>query len=309
MRRCLLLNPLLALLGLGTPTLAADACTIVVTARAGDTCATISNAAGITVSQFLRANPGITTCGSLVIGTRYCVDPNFAVTTSSAVRPTTGSGSGGGTGGGTGRLEASKDGQCGNGVTCAGSAFGDCCSEHGWCGSSADHCGSKCQVAFGRCGGGGGSQPVSNVVSSTTGAGNGGGNVAATTTVYVTTTRLVTIAGAGTATQIVRQTVPVTVTVLESGNNGGVATATSTAMVTQTQHSLIFITSTVTTIRTITITDAKQCRTMNITTLPRATGVVKPKEVEGPVPLQPGVVAGCEYRANCMNGENDADGI
>ncbi|KAL1837393.1 hypothetical protein VTJ49DRAFT_3933 [Mycothermus thermophilus] len=47
--------------------------------------------------------------------------------------------------------DVSSDGQCGsvNGKTCAGSAFGNCCSAGGWCGSSADHCGAGCQAAFG----------------------------------------------------------------------------------------------------------------------------------------------------------------
>jgi hypothetical protein len=45
----------------------------------------------------------------------------------------------------------SRDGSCGPGLTCQGSAFGDCCSSHGWCGSTSDYCGSGCQVGFGVC--------------------------------------------------------------------------------------------------------------------------------------------------------------
>lgn len=59
--------------------------------------------------------------------------------------------SGGSTGGGGGTTNpppttgnVSKDGKCGaaNGNTiCQGSGFGNCCSQYGWCGSTADHCG------------------------------------------------------------------------------------------------------------------------------------------------------------------------
>ncbi|KAI6367535.1 hypothetical protein MCOR25_004899 [Pyricularia grisea] len=47
----------------------------------------------------------------------------------------------------------SKDGTCGGagGMTCAGSAFGNCCSSSGWCGSTADYCGTGCNSAFGTC--------------------------------------------------------------------------------------------------------------------------------------------------------------
>jgi len=49
-------------------------------------------------------------------------------------------------------LEVSRDGTCGNGVTCAGSRWGECCSGHGYCGSSDDYCGVGCDIAFGTCG-------------------------------------------------------------------------------------------------------------------------------------------------------------
>lgn len=54
--------------------------------------------------------------------------------------------------GGSG-LPVSTDGQCGdgNGRSCAGSLFGDCCSEYGWCGGSSAHCGAGCQAGFGTC--------------------------------------------------------------------------------------------------------------------------------------------------------------
>lgn len=48
-------------------------------------------------------------------------------------------------------LKVSTNGKCGNGVTCLGSRFGSCCSEHGYCGSSKDYCKGGCQKAFGSC--------------------------------------------------------------------------------------------------------------------------------------------------------------
>ncbi|KAK3357418.1 hypothetical protein B0T25DRAFT_449731 [Lasiosphaeria hispida] len=60
--------------------------------------------------------------------------------TTISVRPT-------GTGG------ASKDGTCGNGVTCAGTRFGACCSIFGYCGTGDDYClvENGCQTSFGSC--------------------------------------------------------------------------------------------------------------------------------------------------------------
>lgn len=70
----------------------------------------------------------------------------------STTPPTSG---GGGSGSGT---AVSTDGSCGSGKgTCAGSTFGNCCSQYGWCGSSTDHCSAGCNSAFGTCTGTGGS--------------------------------------------------------------------------------------------------------------------------------------------------------
>jgi len=47
----------------------------------------------------------------------------------------------------------STDATCGgtNGFTCQGSAFGNCCSGSGWCGSDTAYCGPGCQKGFGTC--------------------------------------------------------------------------------------------------------------------------------------------------------------
>lgn len=47
----------------------------------------------------------------------------------------------------------SERGTCGAdaGVSCQGSAFGECCSRYGNCGNSAEFCGAGCQSAYGLC--------------------------------------------------------------------------------------------------------------------------------------------------------------
>jgi hypothetical protein len=50
----------------------------------------------------------------------------------------------------------STDGTCGannGGATCTGSAFGFCCSSHGYCGNGFDYCDANCQSQFGECSG------------------------------------------------------------------------------------------------------------------------------------------------------------
>ncbi|KAI2466010.1 glycoside hydrolase family 18 protein [Annulohypoxylon bovei var. microspora] len=50
-------------------------------------------------------------------------------------------------------LSATSDGTCGTGTefTCAGFTDGACCSQYGYCGSTAAHCGLGCQASFGTC--------------------------------------------------------------------------------------------------------------------------------------------------------------
>ncbi|KAJ2980481.1 hypothetical protein NUW58_g6933 [Xylaria curta] len=49
----------------------------------------------------------------------------------------------------TNTLQVSIEGNCGNGYTCDGSEFGNCCSQYGFCGSNDDYCLAGCQPAFG----------------------------------------------------------------------------------------------------------------------------------------------------------------
>lgn len=49
----------------------------------------------------------------------------------------------------TSNLTASTDGSCGGTVTCAGTTWGTCCSQYGYCGNTDAHCGTGCQSDFG----------------------------------------------------------------------------------------------------------------------------------------------------------------
>lgn len=96
-----------------------------------------------------------------------------------------GSCSSGGGGGGSQPapvLKASSDGTCGGstGSTCAGTPFGTCCSQYGYCGSTDAHCTGGCQSGFGSCSsGGGGSQPPPPALN-TSPDGTCGGNTGST---------------------------------------------------------------------------------------------------------------------------------
>lgn len=46
-------------------------------------------------------------------------------------------------------LTASTDGACGGTITCAGTTWGACCSQYGYCGNTDAHCGTGCQPDFG----------------------------------------------------------------------------------------------------------------------------------------------------------------
>jgi hypothetical protein len=75
----------------------------------------------------------------------------------------------------------STDGSCAGtgGKTCAGSVFGNCCSQYGWCGSSGDHCGTGCNSSFGTCSGG--SAPAKPVSTDGTCGSQGGKTCAGST--------------------------------------------------------------------------------------------------------------------------------
>ncbi|KAM7207843.1 hypothetical protein V8F20_001885, partial [Naviculisporaceae sp. PSN 640] len=181
------LLPFVAVFWIGSD--AADTCGRTITAKAGDSCLSLATAASITVAQFIRINPGIPACDNLGTGTRYCIDPTYvpssSTSTSTSTRPTPSSAL---------PLEVSKDGSCGNGFTCQGSEFGDCCSEHGWCGGTSDHCGPKCQAQFGLCASSGtGSSSSSPTPTSTGRPGGGATTVTETETKTVTNIRTVSV--------------------------------------------------------------------------------------------------------------------
>ena len=48
-------------------------------------------------------------------------------------------------------LTTTVNATCGGTLTCIGSVFGDCCSQHNFCGSTDAYCGAGCLPAFGTC--------------------------------------------------------------------------------------------------------------------------------------------------------------
>ncbi|CAK7218110.1 hypothetical protein SCUCBS95973_003378 [Sporothrix curviconia] len=126
--------------------------TLTVIAQDGDTCASLATTWGTTVTAFVQNNPGISSCAKLTVGASYCIDKDVHGG-SGGTKP--GGGSPASTSGAPSSSppanKVSLDGTCGSGYTCVGSKFGTCCSAHGWCGSTADHCGAGCQAAFGDC--------------------------------------------------------------------------------------------------------------------------------------------------------------
>lgn len=48
-----------------------------------------------------------------------------------------------------------QGGACGAAAGGASCTNGQCCSQHGFCGDTSDHCGTGCQASYGACSGGG----------------------------------------------------------------------------------------------------------------------------------------------------------
>lgn len=91
----------------------------------------------------------------------------------------------------------SPDGTCGGakGYTCPGSA--KCCSQWGWCGSTAEYCGTGCQPGFGTCGSG----SVTTTTARTTTTSTTARTTSSTTSRPGTTTTLSTTLTTRTSTQ------------------------------------------------------------------------------------------------------------
>ncbi|KAK0737018.1 hypothetical protein B0T21DRAFT_364242 [Apiosordaria backusii] len=124
------------------------------------------------------------------------------------------------------RTGASTDGTCGNGITCAGTRWGACCSAFGFCGVGEDYCsvGNGCQAAWGRCDGDG--TPV--VSSSTTLRSSASSTRTSISTRYVITS---------TSTSTSTSTTPRSTTSRTSISTRYVITSTTTSTSTSTRRS------------------------------------------------------------------------
>ncbi|KAJ9667504.1 hypothetical protein H2201_002373 [Coniosporium apollinis] len=118
--------------------------------NAGYRAVTVGECLGDPVANWYRSSSG-----SVISSASSSVGPTSSATSSAPAASAT---------------KASTDGTCGGttGQTCLGAAFGNCCSQYGWCGATADHCGTGCQAGFGNCGSNGASSsaaPTSTVAS------------------------------------------------------------------------------------------------------------------------------------------------
>ncbi|KAL1880755.1 hypothetical protein Daus18300_001369 [Diaporthe australafricana] len=145
--------------GVATPTPTQDGmvagCTAFYLVASGDGCWGVANDHGISLDDFYAWNPAVgTDCGALWPTYYVCVgvgsSPGTTTTTASAT-PTSSSTTT--SAAATPTSKVSTDGTCAGaaGLTCAGSAFGDCCSSDGFCGSTTAYCGAVCQTSFGTC--------------------------------------------------------------------------------------------------------------------------------------------------------------
>ncbi|AEO66281.1 carbohydrate-binding module family 18 protein [Thermothielavioides terrestris NRRL 8126] len=258
------------LLALGFSQQVAAACTRTITARPGDTCASLAAEAGITVTDFLRSNPSVTSCSQLVAGGTYCVQG----TADSAPTPSSTSSSSSPASSPTG-LGVSTDGSCGNGITCAGSSFGPCCSPHGYCGSTDDYCGTGCQPEFGSCGSGVGATTPAVTVT-----------VTVTDTTITAVTRTSLVYQTSTLTDIITRT-KTTTAATATVTLTTIKTSTSTRTVDLTSFSINTITSIVTSTRVVT---SNGCGTPT-TPITTTTTQVQPGN---PSPTLPGTPRNCK---------------
>lgn len=115
----------------------AASCPVPVLAIDGDSCRTLADANGLTIYQFARSNPGLTSC-SLKSGQTYCIDPSIHNLLADGMTEWT----------------ETPDGSCaGSGAhSCVGSGWGDCCAASGWCGGTEEYCGAGCNPDYGLCG-------------------------------------------------------------------------------------------------------------------------------------------------------------
>ncbi|KAK1764471.1 hypothetical protein QBC33DRAFT_595257 [Phialemonium atrogriseum] len=240
-----LITAILGVLACGAGTalggqLSARACAGTVKAKNGDTCASLARDHGITVSQFLLDNPAVSSCDLLVIGQEYCIAEDAggppAVSTGSSSRPTSTASSPSPT------PKVSEDGSCGNGVTCAGSEFGTCCSEHGYCGDGDNYCLAGCQQAFGKCDNPGGGAPGGTTAPPATQPAGPTATTTVTKTSLVTSTKTSTTIATSIVTSLVIKTT--TSTAVIGAPATSTATVTATVTSTKTATSIVIGTAT-----------------------------------------------------------------
>ncbi|KAG9241455.1 bacteriodes thetaiotaomicron symbiotic chitinase [Calycina marina] len=112
---------------------------------------TMDTAAGVHISINGRCGNGFTCAGS-AFG-KCCSPAGYCGSSSLYCSPINGCQSSYGLCIEAEAVIVSKDGHCGDGITCQNSAYGNCCSQYGWCGTTAAHCAGDngCQPQYGAC--------------------------------------------------------------------------------------------------------------------------------------------------------------
>ncbi|OAA61790.1 chitin binding protein [Niveomyces insectorum RCEF 264] len=134
--------------------------------------------------QFDPTDPGLPSPGISVVSSDFYDDDGDGDggddTSGDDGLDDTGDDNGGHAGSGTGDFQVTTNATCGGTLTCIGSTFGNCCSQHNFCGSTSDYCGDGCLPAFGACGAAAvvtttatGSDPTSTPTSTSTPGANG----------------------------------------------------------------------------------------------------------------------------------------
>jgi hypothetical protein len=182
------------------------------------------------------------------------------------------------------RFEITGNGTCGAGITCQGSNWGRCCSEHGYCGNSEAYCGRGCNPDFGVCGNDIEVSLPANACPSPVDAVKSTNIV--TWTDYVSITTTITELQVMTTAKIVPMTSTVVVSkILKTETTIRTATITTTTTSTLYRHA--------TKMPTTTVFIYRQPGATETATTPMAPSMT-PSASEKPEPTLPGTTKNCE---------------
>lgn len=128
-----------------TPVVQSVSLPAVVAAQSGDGSYILATVSGVNSGSAATSTPAVSSLSVASAPSSSALSSYNAACTTSTIEASSSTTSSAG-------LAVSTDGACGDGVTCEGSVFGNCCSQHGWCGEASTYCNAGCQSDFGTCG-------------------------------------------------------------------------------------------------------------------------------------------------------------